>query len=117
MEQLFEKIPRKLEAKGLLLKQGTIIDAVIINFSNRPLSDKKRKQLSQDPSAQMDADADTAKKNGIWFFWYKGHIGMDAGSKLIRKVCFSLASPHDNNFLAGLISENERELFGDKAFG
>ena len=42
---------------------------------------------------------------------------MDIGSKLIRKVDFTPASPHDSTVLEELISEDERSLFGDKAYG
>lgn len=41
---------------------------------------------------------------------------MDIGSKLIRKVCFTPASPHDSTVLEDLVSEDERSLFGDKAY-
>lgn len=40
LSELFAEINRQLEAKGLLLKQGTVVDASIIASSNRPLSDK-----------------------------------------------------------------------------
>ena len=117
VSELFEEINRQLEAKGLLLKQGTVVDASIIESSNRPLSDKKRHQLDKKPSSQIDTDADSTKKGGRYYFGYKGHIGVDIGSKLIRKVCFTSASPHDSTVLEELISEDERSLFGDKAYG
>ena len=41
VSELFEEINRQLQAKGLLLKQGTVVDASIIESVNRPLSDKK----------------------------------------------------------------------------
>jgi IS5 family transposase len=115
--ELFVEINRQLEAKGLLLKQGTVVDATIIESAGRPLSDKKRSKLESEPSSQIDTDADSTKKGGRYYFGYKGHIGMDIGSKLIRKVCFTPASPHDSTVLEELISEDERSLFGDKAYG
>lgn len=115
--ELFEQINRQLEAKGLFLKQGTVVDASIIESSNRPLSDKKRSELDSEPSSQIDTDADSTKKGGRYYFGYKGHIGVDIGSKLIRKVHFTPASPHDSTVLEELISEDERSLFGDKAYG
>ncbi len=116
IEELFTQITRPLEAKGLLLKQGTVIDATIIESAGRPLSDKKRRQLEKDPSVQIDTDADSTKKRGCSYFGYKGHIGMDAGSKLIRKLSFTSASPHDSTQLEKLISGDERSIFGDKAY-
>lgn len=115
--ELFAEINRQLEDKGLLLKQGTVVDATIIASSNRPLSDKKRAELDDKPSCQIDTDADSTKKGGRYYFGYKGHIGVDLGSKLIRKVQFTAASPHDSSVLEELVSDDERSLFGDKAYG
>jgi len=117
VSELFEEINRQLQAKGLLLKQGTVVDASIIESVNRPLSDKKRSELDAEPSSQIDTDADSTRKGGRYYFGYKGHIGVDIGSKLIRKVDFTPASPHDSTVLEELISEDERSLFGDKAYG
>ncbi|MDZ7757217.1 transposase [Rhodohalobacter sp.] len=49
IEELFEEITGQLDAKGLLLRQGTVVDATIIDSVNRPLSDKKREELAEDP--------------------------------------------------------------------
>lgn len=117
VSELFAEIHHQLEDKGLLLKQGTVVDAAIIDSVNRPLSDKKREELDKKPSSQIDTDADSTKKGGRYYFGYKGHIGVDIGSKLIRKVCFTGASPHDSTVLEELVSEDERSLFGDKAYG
>ena len=69
------------------------MDATIIESANRPLSDKKREKLESTPSSQIDTDADSTKKGGHYYFGYKGHIGVDISSKLIRKVCFTPAFP------------------------
>lgn len=116
VEQLFSAINQQLEAKGLLLKQGTVVDAAIMNSVNRPLSDDRRSELEENPSPQVDTDADATCKNNTWFFGYKGHIGVDIGSKIIRQVSFTEASVHDSSVLEKLISEDERALFGDKAY-
>ncbi|MDR8391400.1 IS5 family transposase [Aliifodinibius sp. S!AR15-10] len=116
VEELFAQINAQLEAKGLLLKQGTVVDAALINSAGRPLSDDKRRKLEQDPSPQVDTDADATKKNNTWYFGYKGHIGVDIGSKIIRQVSFTPASVHDSTVLEQLVSEDERSLFGDKAY-
>ena len=84
-DKIFDLIVQQLEQKGLLLKRGTIVDATIIESKNRPLSNEKREQLQEQPSSQIDTDAKSTKKNGQYYFGYKGHIGVDEGSKLIRK--------------------------------
>ncbi|MDZ7691965.1 MAG: IS5 family transposase [Balneolaceae bacterium] len=115
-EQLFVEINRQLEAKGLMLKRGTVVDATIIESAGRPLSDEKRQELQQNPSAQIDTDADSTQKGGTHYFGYKGHIGVDVGSKLIRTLSFTAASPHDSTQLEELLSGDERAIFGDKAY-
>lgn len=116
LEDLFGEVTRQLEAKGLILRRGTVVDASIIESTGRPLSDDKRRELEQQPSAQIDTDADATQKGGTHYFGYKGHIGMDVGSKLIRTLSFTKASPHDSTQLQTLLSGDERAIFGDKAY-
>ncbi len=116
LEVLFEKINRQLEAKGLILKRGAIVDASIFESSGRPLSEEARRELAKEPSSQIDTDADSTKKGGSYFFGYKGHIGVDVGSKLIRTLSFTKASPHDSTQLGTLLAGDERAVFGDKAY-
>lgn len=116
VEELFNQIIRQLENKGLILKRGTVVDATIIDSSNKPLSDEKREALDEEPSSQIDTEADSTKKNGTWHFGYKGHVGIDESSKLIRKLSFTEASRHDSRELDNLLSGDERSVFGDKAY-
>lgn len=115
-QRIFELITQQLESKDLMVKKGTIVDASILPSSGRPLSDKKRQELADDPSTQIDTDADSTKKGGTYYFGYKGHIGVDIESKLIRKATFTPASVHDSTQTEKLISYDEKALFGDKAY-
>lgn len=115
-ERIFELINQQLEAKGLMVKKGTIVDATILPSSGRPLSNKKRRELATEPSSQIDTDARATKKGGRYYFGYKGHIGVDVESKLIRKATFTSANRHDSTQTKQLISYDEKALFGDKAY-
>jgi len=115
-DKLFDTIQSYLESHNLLIKKGTIIDATIIDSGNRPLSDKKRKELEESPSNQIDTDADSTMKRGKYYFGYKGHIGTDVGSKLIKKRNFSSAKPHDSQSKDSLLSGDEKVIFGDSAY-
>lgn len=115
-ERIFELVNGQLEAKGLMVKKGTIVDASILPSSGRPLSDSKREELARNPSPQIDTDAKATKKGGRYYFGYKGHIGVDIESKLIRKVTFTPAHRHDSTQTKKLISYDEQSLFGDKAY-
>jgi len=56
-------------------------------------------------------------KRGKKYFGYKGHIGTDMDSKLIRKRNFTTAAPHDSRQTDNLLSGDERAVFGDSAYG
>lgn len=116
LDGLFELVIQECDAKGLIIKRGTIVDSTIIKSVNRPLSKKKRNELEKNPSAQIDRDATSTMKGKKSYFGYKGHIGMDQGSKLIRKKTFTTASPHDITELPHLISDDEESVWGDKAY-
>lgn len=88
-DELFEMITEDLESKRLFVKKGTIVDAMIIKSGNR------RRELNETPSRQIDRDARSTKKNGKYYY-YKGHIGTDVGSKLIRSRSFTSANIHDS---------------------
>jgi IS5 family transposase len=116
LRHLFEQILGDIESKGLILKKGTIVDATIIRSTNRPISRQKRVELETKPSSQIDRDAQSTRKNGKYYFGYKGHIGSDVGSKIIRKVRFTAANVHDINEFKNLVSGDESSVFGDKAY-
>ena len=116
MGRLFELIVGDIERKGLLVKKGTIVDASIIKSTTRPLSKKKRRKLEEAPSSQIDTDAHSTQKGGKKYFGYKGHIGVDVESGIIRKRAFTSAQPHDSKLKDKLLSGDEKAEFGDKAY-
>jgi len=115
-DKIFTQVNATLESKGLIVKKGTCIDATIIESGNKPLSHKKREELAETPSSQIDTDASSTAKRGSKYFGYKGHIGTDVGSKLIRKKEFTTASPHDSQTKEELYSGDEKAVFGDSAY-
>ena len=116
MDKLFNLILSSIENKGLLLKKGTCVDATIIQSSTKPLSKERRKKLKETPSSQIDTDADSTAKRGKKYFGYKGHIGTDIDSKIIRKRSFTSARPHDSREKEHLLSGDEKAVFGDSAY-
>ena len=89
------------------------MDAAIIQSSNRPLSKKKRDKLEEEPRNQIDTDAQSTAKNAKKYFGYKGHIGMDAGNKIIRKRSFTAANVHDSREFENVLSRDEKKAFGE----
>lgn len=116
---LFERVVIQLESDNLILKKGTIVDATIITSNNRPLSKQKRfeleaKEARDEKVSQLDLDAHSTHKGGEKFFGYKGHIGVDVGSKLIRRRAFTAANVHDSQIK--LFCGDEASIWGDKAY-
>jgi len=116
MDRIFSSINHQLELHGLILKKGTIADATIIESDNKPLSKQKREELENKPSVQIDTEAKSTEKNGKKYFGYKGHIGVDVESKLIRKRKFTPASVHDSQAFEDVLSGDEKSIWADKAY-
>lgn len=110
-EKLFAEITRQLEAKGLMVKTGTLVDATIIEARAKPPRSKDGEVSSVDP------DAGFTRKRGKSHFGYKLHIGVDEGSGLIRQIESSSADLHDGEALGGLVTGDEGAVYGDKAYG
>ncbi len=104
-EQLFEAVRGLLEAKGLLLKSGTIVDATILSAP----SSTKNATGTRDPEMRQ------ARKNNTWYFGMKVHVGTD-----LRGVVHSLTTTHaaeaDISALPHLLHGDERALYGDRAY-
>ncbi len=84
------EVERQLAAHGLILKQGTIIDATVVSAAvHKPARVNQPSQL--DPDAKW-----LSHGNGRIKFGYKAHICVDQGSGLIRKSLMTAASTHDS---------------------
>jgi transposase, IS5 family len=116
MDEVFTSILGQIEEQGLILRKGTIVDATIIPSANQPLSKQKRERLEREPSSQIDTDARSTAKGGKRLFGYKGHIGIDAGSKIIRKRSFTPAQVHDIREMENLMSGDEQSIWADKNY-
>lgn len=115
-DKIFNTINAELENKGLFVKKGTAVDATLLQSTTRPLSKTKRVELEKSPSTQIDTDATSTQKGGKKYFGYKGHIGVDIESKLIRKQTYTSASPHDSTEFENLLSGDEKGIWADSAY-
>jgi len=110
-KRIFKIILSMLEEKGFILRKGTLIDATIVQSSRRQNKAEVDKQ-----SPQKDKDAHSARKGDKYFYGYKGHVGVDYGSQIIRKAEFTPANVHDSSMYDVLLSGDERSVFADKAY-
>lgn len=113
-DKIFETILGQLDERGLLVKQGTIVDATIVNSTNQPMKREVREAQKDNP--QVDTDAEYTAKRNTYYYGYKGHIGVDKGSRLIRKRTYTPANVHDGKQLDNCLSGDEQEVYADSAY-
>jgi IS5 family transposase len=103
---LFEEVGAILAERGLLMRQGTIVDATIIAA---PPS-TKNKEKARDPEMHQ------TKKGNQWHFGMKAHIGVDVASGLVHTVTGTAANEADINQTAKLLHGEETAVFADAGY-
>jgi IS5 family transposase len=109
-EPLLAEVNRQLDAKGLILRRGTLIDATILEAAVRPPGGDAGEVSGRDPQAGW------TKKNGKSRFGYKAHAAVDEGSGLVRKAVMTPADVHDSVMGDGLVQGDEEAVYADKAY-
>ena len=103
--KVFEAINAHLAERGLILREGTIVDAT---FIAAPPS-TKNKAKARDPEMHQ------AKGNN-WHFGMKAHIGVDAKSGLVHAVIGTAANVSDVSQTHALVHGEESDVFGDAGY-
>ncbi len=105
-ESMLATLNALLEAKGLLLKRGTVVDATMIAApsSTKNISSKRDPQMHQ------------TKKGNQWHHGMKAHIGADAESGLVHTVVGTAANVHDVTQAHALLHSEETCGFGDAGY-
>lgn len=105
-ERIFAAINTLLAVRGLILKEGTVVDATIIAA---PSSTKNR-------SGERDPEMHQAKKGNQWHFGMKVHIGVDVESGITHTLVTTPANIHDITQAHALLHGNEKVVFGDAGY-
>jgi IS5 family transposase len=105
-EQMLEAVNDILQAKGLLLKHGTVVDATLIAAP----SSTKNKDHARDPEMH------SSKKGEQMYFGMKAHIGADAESGLVHTVRGTSGNVHDIVEGSSLLHGEETVAFGDAGY-
>jgi len=109
-EKLLAEVNRQLDARGLILRRGTLIDATILEAAVRPPAGDAGEVSGHDPQAGW------TKKNGRSRFGYNAHAAVDEGSGLVREVVMTPADVHDSVMGDGLVQGDEDAVYADKAY-
>jgi IS5 family transposase len=103
---LFEAINADLAARGLLLREGTLVDATLIAA---PSSTKNQEK-------QRDPEMHQTRKGNQWYFGMKAHIGADRDSKLVHTVVVTAANVADVTKTVELLHGQEQQVHADAGY-
>jgi transposase, IS5 family len=112
VEPLFAEMQRQLEGHGVLVKQGTLIDATLMQAAARRPRMQEEKVSKTDPDARFG----TNNERGRFEFGYKAHIGMDQGSGLVRTQVLTPANVQEVTQAEALITGDEAEVLADRGY-
>lgn len=116
IDKVFAEITRQLEAKNLILKSGTLIDASLVAARAKPPA-KPRTDAANTPAKPCaDPDARWGRKGKTSVFGYKVHIGVDSAHTIIRRVELTDGSVTDTEPADRLICGDEQAVYGDQAY-
>tara|TARA_E500000081_G_scaffold137224_1_gene151692 strand:- start:1040 stop:1939 length:900 start_codon:yes stop_codon:yes gene_type:complete len=104
--KLFKTVNQWLTDSGVMMTQGTLVDATIIEA---PSSTKNKKN-------ERDPEMHQTKKGNEWHFGMKAHIGVDAKSGLTHTLVSTAANEHDLNQLKNLLHGEEEFASGDAGY-
>ncbi|GAC1516694.1 MAG: IS5 family transposase [Terriglobales bacterium] len=105
-EEILGTVNLHLQAKGVRITTGTIVDATLIHA---PSSTKNRDQ-SRDPEMHQ------TRKGKQWYFGMKAHVGVDSKTKIIHTAVATAANVSDVAILPDLLHGEETRVWGDGAY-
>ena len=100
---LFTAISADRTARGLLLREGTLVDATLIAA---PPSTKNQEK-------KRDPERHQTRKGNQWYFGMKAHIGADRDSKLMHTGGVTAANVADLTKTAELLHGQEEQVHAD----
>jgi IS5 family transposase len=108
-ERLLAAVNAQLAARGMILKQGTLIDATLVAANVAPAN---RRQDGR----PVDPDARWTRRGRRSLQGYKAHVAVDQGTGLVRRLLVSGADLHDSRRGAALVQGDEAAVYADKAY-
>lgn len=105
-QALFDETAALLAEKGLLLRQGTIVDATLI--AAPPSTNNRERKRNNEMSS--------TKKGNNYHFGMKAHIGVDAESGLVHTLKVTTAKVADGVMTDTLLHGEEQVVLGNRAY-
>lgn len=104
--RIFALIREHLGQQGLILREGTIVDATLIAA---PPSTKNTEH-------KRDAQMHQTKKGNQWYFGMKAHIGVDAQTGLAHSMVTTAANESDVSQTHRLLHGEEKHVHADAGY-
>lgn len=104
--QIFALVSKFLRDKGLMMQEGTIVDATLVKSPSSTKNQEKKR----------DPEMSSTKKNGSWHFGMKNHIGVDSKSGLVHSLETTTAKVADRDKFDMLLHGKETAVYGDKGY-
>jgi IS5 family transposase len=105
-KKIFDTINGHLAEKGLMMREGTIVDATLIAA---PPSTKNK-------DGKRDPEMHQSKKGNEWHFGMKAHVGVDAASGLVHTVIGTAGNVADVTQAGSLLHGDESAALGDAGY-
>ena len=104
--RIFNEINGHLANKGLIMREGTIVDATLIAA---PPSTKNR-------DGERDPEMHQSKKGNDWHFGMKAHVGVDMSTGLVHTVVGTAGNVADVTQAHALLHGGEKVVLGDAGY-
>ena len=109
---LLQQINNQLTKRGVLVKQGAIVDASVTPTPRKPqgrssyaLVERQDAPLAKSLQPSVDQEARWVKKRGQLHYGYKRHYLADAKAGLVLAVHTTPANAHDSQHLGACLSK------------
>ena len=107
---LLDEINAHVESQGLKLREGTIVDATIIQaLIHAPASTKNR-------AGERGPEMHQTKRGNQCHFGMKAHIGVDADTGIVHSMSTTAANAHDVTEAHNLLHGRETVVWGDAGY-
>ena len=97
---LFEAVTRQLEAKGVMVRIGTLVNATVVASAS----------IKCDREARWVGHRRRSPVHG-----YKAHMATDQGAGLVRPVEVTTANVHNGTMLEAVLPQDPGEVYADSA--
>ena len=109
-ERLLAELNRQLDARGLMVKAGTLIDASLV------AADARRPRKDEPLEGRSDRDASWNAMPEQPLFGYKMHLAVDQGSGLVRRALLTPAHVSDKAPFLDLVQGDEQTVYADRGY-